>query len=106
MSVCYKCGKSEDYTDQFAVTVDGNKLAACWDCYQRYHLPAKTELRLAEHSVLPGQKVFEIWHGGQLIGTVCGADGPGVRVISKHPMKASFAEMVVEVLIDQGENRK
>lgn len=61
----------------------------------------KTELRLAEHSVLAGQQVIEIWHDGQFVGTVAGAEGPGVRVISKHPMKATFAEMVVEVLIDK-----
>jgi hypothetical protein len=37
----------------------------------------KTELRLAPHSVLPGQSVVALWHDGQFIGTVTGAHGPG-----------------------------
>jgi len=36
------------------------------------------------HSVLPGQNVVEIWHDGEFIGQICGADGPGIRVASKH----------------------
>lgn len=46
----------------------------------------KTELRPKPHSVLPGQTIYEIWYDNTLIGTVCGADGPGVRIISKHPV--------------------
>lgn len=44
----------------------------------------KTEIRLAEHSELAGAAVIELWYDGRLIGAVYGADGPGVRVISKH----------------------
>jgi hypothetical protein len=44
----------------------------------------KTELRLADHSILPGQKVIEVIHGGRLLCTITGADGPGVRIVSKH----------------------
>lgn len=43
----------------------------------------KTELRAVPHLVLPGQTVIELWHDGVFIGTVTGADGPGVRVVSK-----------------------
>jgi hypothetical protein len=44
----------------------------------------KSELRLQPHTVMPGKYVAEIWYDGKLIGTVTGADGPGVRIISKH----------------------
>lgn len=46
----------------------------------------KTELRLRAHSLIPGAAVVEIWHDGQFIGQVTGAEGPGIRVISKHAM--------------------
>ncbi len=46
----------------------------------------KTELRLAPHSVIPGAKIIELWYAGQFIGQVVGADGPGVRVLSKHAL--------------------
>jgi len=48
----------------------------------------KTELRIQEHSIVPGAKVIEVWYKGNLIGTVAGADGPGVRIISKFPLEA------------------
>jgi hypothetical protein len=44
----------------------------------------KTQLRLVPHLVLPDTQVVELWHDGTLIGTVVGADGPGVRIISKY----------------------
>jgi len=44
----------------------------------------KTELRLSAHTVLAGEAVIELWHNGVFIGTVVGADGPGVRVVSKY----------------------
>jgi hypothetical protein len=56
----------------------------------------KTELRLADHSVLPGTKVFELWYGGVFIGQVVGADGPGVRVISKY-LTNSLEDIVISV---------
>lgn len=48
----------------------------------------KTELRLARHTQLPDANVIEIWWAGKLIGQVTGADGPGVRVLSKYPIVA------------------
>ncbi len=57
----------------------------------------KTELRLAAHAIIPGQHVVEIWHG-QFIGEVTGADGPGVRVISKHPLMSSHDDGMPEVV--------
>ena len=44
----------------------------------------KTELRPAAHTVLPGQTVVEIWHDGQFIGQITGADGAGGQVDSAH----------------------
>lgn len=43
----------------------------------------KAELKLHDHDVLPGQKIIEVWYRGVMIATIAGADGPGVRVISK-----------------------
>lgn len=50
----------------------------------------KSVLKLDLHKVLPGQQVVEVWHGEQFIGTVTGADGPGVRIVSKHFMETAF----------------
>jgi hypothetical protein len=44
--------------------------------------PMRTQLRVKSHLVVPGESVVELWHNGQLIGTVVGAEGPGVRIIS------------------------
>jgi hypothetical protein len=63
----------------------------------------KTELRHVPHSQLPGEHVLELWHDGKFIGTVAGADGPGVRVISKHAITAEPQRaMVMEIRIEPG----
>jgi hypothetical protein len=63
----------------------------------------KTQLRLVSHSMLPGANVVEIWYGEQFIGTVAGSDGPGVRVLSKHPVEVvNAAPMITEVRIEPG----
>ena len=46
----------------------------------------KAQLRLDPHCFLTGQTVIEVWYDGQMVGTIYGADGPGVRFISKHPL--------------------
>jgi len=51
----------------------------------------KTELRLTPHSILPGRTVIELWYNGHLIGTIAGANGPGVRVVTKDTIKAKAA---------------
>jgi hypothetical protein len=58
----------------------------------------KTELRLSPHALIAGQQVVEIWHDGKFIGEVTGADGPGVRVISKHPLMSSHEDGMPEVV--------
>ena len=61
----------------------------------------KTHLRITPHSVPPGANVVEIWHDGKLIGTLAGADGPGVRIISKYAVTAlAVDDLLTEVRID------
>jgi hypothetical protein len=63
----------------------------------------KTELRAVAHTIVPGAIIFEVWHDGQFIASIAGAnDGPGVRIVSKHTMKAELVEglpAVIEVKI-------
>lgn len=40
----------------------------------------KTELKLN------GAGHVELWHDGKMIGQVAGSEGPGVQVISTHPL--------------------
>lgn len=51
----------------------------------------KAELKLMPHDVLkePFRKhnCVEVWWQGKLIGMVYGADGPGIRFMSKYNMK-------------------
>lgn len=44
----------------------------------------KAKLVLREHLVLPGENVIEVWYQGDMIATIAGADGAGIRVISRH----------------------
>jgi hypothetical protein len=67
----------------------------------------KTEIRVREHTVLPGQQIVELWYDGELIGQVCGADGPGARVLSKYTMTAVHRDpMVIDVTISPGNYSK
>lgn len=43
----------------------------------------KAQLTLSGHG-LAGHPVIEVWYRGALIATVAGADGPGIRIVSKH----------------------
>jgi hypothetical protein len=45
----------------------------------------KSELRIRPHTKIPGALVVEVWYNGQYIAQVCGQDGPGVRILTKHP---------------------
>lgn len=47
----------------------------------------KSELRVKAHSVLPGAQMVEVWYGGEMVATVTGADGPGVRVVLKYRLE-------------------
>ena len=48
----------------------------------------KAQLAVKPHSVLPGESVAEVTYNGQLVCTITGADGPGVRIISKHEISS------------------
>lgn len=64
----------------------------------------KSELRLGQHGILKGQSVVEVWHDGKFICSIYGADGPGVRIITKHHTTAHWDDPdVLEVRIAPGE---
>jgi hypothetical protein len=65
----------------------------------------KSNLKLSEHSLLPDKQIVEVWYEGRMVAAVYGADGPGVRVISKYPydvIRGGLGEIlnVVEVRIE------
>jgi hypothetical protein len=43
--------------------------------------------------------MIEVYWQGQLIGAVYGADGPGIRFISKYPHEAIAINGVIEIRI-------
>ena len=56
----------------------------------------KAELRLKPHNFgtrnrAAAPQVVEVWFGGEFVGTVYGADGPGIRFISKHELRTKDA---------------
>jgi hypothetical protein len=63
----------------------------------------KTDLVVRPHLRVPGAYVVELWYKGIFIGEVTGADGPGVRVISKYPLEATTHSTqppnVIEVML-------
>jgi len=52
----------------------------------------KSKLKIEPHQMIAGETVIEVWYDGKFIATVTGADGPGVRVISKHPVRVRLAD--------------
>lgn len=46
----------------------------------------KSQLKIKDHSFLSGEQAIEVWYEDQMIATVYGTEGPGVRVFSKHSM--------------------
>lgn len=65
----------------------------------------KSKLKLKPHTLIPEQDVVEVWYKNALVATVSGADGPGVRVITKHSMDIVRGGMgetvgVIEVRIE------
>lgn len=49
----------------------------------------KAQLRYVQHDNLPGQATVEVLWDGKLVATVTGADGPGVRVISRFNLQVT-----------------
>lgn len=65
----------------------------------------KSQLVPRPHASIPGATVFEVWYNGQCIATVNGADGPGVRITTKHQVAVEGDDgpaglHMVDVLID------
>ena len=52
----------------------------------------KTVFRLAQHGVLPGRQVVEVWQGGTFVGQITVDDDGTLRVISKHRIVARASE--------------
>jgi hypothetical protein len=50
----------------------------------------KAELRPAPHLVDGDRTVIEVWYDGVFLATVVAADGPGVKIISKHQLVATL----------------
>jgi hypothetical protein len=48
---------------------------------------SKTELRPTPHKELEGHYSIELWHEGQFIGTVVGADGAGIRILTRRTIE-------------------
>jgi hypothetical protein len=64
----------------------------------------KAEIRIKPHTELPGHNVAEVWYAGIFIGQVVGADGPGVRFLTKYfvngePRVTRRGSIAVEVLL-------
>jgi len=44
----------------------------------------KTKIKAVPHTQLPGENVVEVTYNGRLLCTIVGADGPGIRIISRY----------------------
>lgn len=44
----------------------------------------KAEIRVRPHGGLSGQNLIEVFYDGHFIATVVGADGPGIRIVSRY----------------------
>lgn len=64
----------------------------------------KTILVPKPHSQIPGAVVGELWWNDQLIGTLYGTDGPGVRLFTKHKTKVVESVADVEIKIEAPNN--
>lgn len=59
----------------------------------------KSELRIAPHGIHPHENVVEVWYEGEFVCAVYGADGPGLRVITKDQVLVSQTSMITELTI-------
>lgn len=63
----------------------------------------KAELRLKPHNfgtrnAAGAPVVVEVWFGGAMVGAIYGADGPGIRFISKYPLEAVRDDSTLHVV--------
>lgn len=49
----------------------------------------KAEIKTRPHREVPGALIVEVFYGGQLLGHITGADGPGVRFVTNRPIQVS-----------------
>jgi len=56
----------------------------------------KARLVAVPHKERRGETGVEVWWKDKLIGCVYGADGPGIRFISKHPLSRNAATISPE----------
>jgi hypothetical protein len=68
----------------------------------------KTQLKISPHTFIADANTVEIWHNGELMGTITGDDRSGVRILTKHkvevnilPLAAPFPVTVVQCLIEK-----
>ena len=45
----------------------------------------KSKLKLDPHNLRAGDMTVEVWYKDELVAAVYGADGPGIRIVTKHP---------------------
>ena len=66
----------------------------------------KTELKFGPHFINAGESMVEVWYGDRFIASIYGADGPGIRLISRFPKKVKVPEdgAVMEIEIIAGSN--
>lgn len=43
-----------------------------------------SRLQVRRHGLVDAHNVIEVFHKGEFIAAIYGADGPGIRIISKH----------------------
>jgi len=65
----------------------------------------KSVLQIRPHSLLSDANVVAIWYGDELIATATGADGPGLRVISRYPLEIGKVEKTPTFLMNLTEVR-
>lgn len=52
-------------------------------------LEVKAKLQLSKHRILESENTIEVHYDGKLLCIIYGADGPGIRIISKHIVDGS-----------------
>jgi hypothetical protein len=57
----------------------------------------KAVLKLAPHTRAPGECV-EVWHDGKMIGVIYGADGPGIRFMSRYVDEGTMVTRTVPLI--------
>jgi hypothetical protein len=54
----------------------------------------KTEITIARHHTIPGLIIASIWYDGQRIASICGIEGPGIRITSEYSIEVGQVKKV------------